>query len=225
MHGQPMYGIYKEKRERKYVFGATDRFDEQVEKRGSIRTDRYLYIRNYMPGQSVYRPVKFRLDMPMMREMLELYANGSLNEAQSRWFRISSGTEELYDCEMDSYQIHNLADNPAYTEVLKKMRKAYHKEWIKPFNRDWEAEKEEFFVQRMWPEGKKPVCEPPKLCQEEGRLVVENDLSVYSALYRRKGEKRWSLYTAPVSITDGEKIEVKLERLGYTSSYDETKQN
>lgn len=218
MHGQPMYGSYKEKRERKYVFGATDRFDEQVEKRGSIRTNRYLYIRNYMPGQSVYRPVQFRLAMPMMREMLELYANGSLNEAQSRWFNLPSGGEELYDCEADPYQIHNLVDDPAYAGVLKRMRKAYRKEWMEPFNRDWEAEKEEFFVRQMWPDGKKPVCEQPKLSQEEGRLVVKNDLSVYSALYRKEGEKRWLLYTVPVSVEAGEKIEVKLERLGYASS-------
>ena len=61
MHGQAMYGLYKATEKRKYVFGATDRFDEQIEKRASIRSERYLYIRNYMSQQSVYRPVKFRL--------------------------------------------------------------------------------------------------------------------------------------------------------------------
>lgn len=218
MHGRAMYGRYQSVEKRAYVFGATDRFDEQVEKRASVRSARYLYIHNYMPRQSVYRPVKFRLDMPMMREMLQLHAEGKLNETQDRWFQLPACEEELYDCTVDPHQIHNLAGNRKYAGLLNQMRRAYREKWIEPFNSDWEIQPEEFFIKKMWPDGKKPVCEKPLLCKRAGKLFVENDLTVYSAVYRREGEKQWMLYTNPVTIADKETIHVRLERIGYTSS-------
>lgn len=218
MHGQAMYGKFQSESVRDYVFGATDRFDEQIEKRASIRSNRYLYIRNYMPQQSVYRPVKFRLDMPMMQEMLQLYTDGKLNEVQKRWFQSPACEEELYDCIMDPYQISNLAGQQEHIELLKRMREAYRKEWIEPFNSDWEVQPEEFFIRKVWPDGLKPVCESPLLRKENGKLVIENDLSIYSAIYRKQGEECWHLYNTPVDIIDGELVSVRLERIGYTSS-------
>ena len=219
MHGQAMYGPYKATEKRKYVFGATDRFDEQIEKRASIRSERYLYIRNYMSQQSVYRPVKFRLDMPMMQEMLRLHEEGKLDTVQERWFMSPAFEEELYDCTADPHQIHNLCNDAGYQKVLKQMRAAYQKEWIKPFNIDWEQRTEEYFVNKMWPEGTKPCCERPHLRTENGKVYVENDLSIYSAIYRIKNkEGNWHLYTSPVSLKVGECIVLKLERIGYKDS-------
>lgn len=218
MHGQAMYGKYKAKKNRKFVFGATDRFDEQIEKRASIRSNRFLYIKNYMPNQSVYRPVRFRLDMPMMREMLQLYEDGKLNEVQSRWFKSPTYEEELYDCISDPHQVHNLIGSPKYKKVLKAMRKAYRKEWITPFNKEWEVKPEEYFVNKMWPNGVKPVCESPRVRREDKLLFIDNDMTIYSAVYKKEGEKLWNLYTCPITVSNGEKIKVKLERIGYTPS-------
>lgn len=220
MHGKAMYGKYKDIKKRKYVFGATDRFDEQVEKRGSIRTDRYLYIRNYMPGQSVYRPVAYRMSMPMMKEMTELYKADRLTDVQRLWFQTPAAVEELYDCQSDPHQVCNLAEDPAYAWILKKMRKAYHKEWILPFNSEWETETEDYFIRKMWPEGRKPVCEAPELHEENGCLIADNDLSVYSVSYRRTGDKHWQLYTTPIKLRKHENIEVKIERIGYEPTYE-----
>lgn len=219
MHGQAMYGRYQATEKRKYVFGATDRFDEQMEKRASIRSDRYLYIRNYMPQQSVYRPVKFRLDMPMMREMLSLHEAGELDDVQERWFMSPAFEEELYDCVTDPHQIHNLCNDAGYKTVLEQMRSAYRKEWIEPFNNDWEQKTEDYFVNRMWPEGVKPGCERPVLKKDNGKIHVENDLDIYSAIYKIKDkEDNWHLYTKPLPIKKGECIILKLERIGYKDS-------
>ena len=234
MHGRAMYGAYKSAAERKYVFGATDRFDEQIEKRGSIRSNRYLYIRNYMPQQSVYRPVDFRLDMPMMREMLQLYKEKKLDAAQSRWFETPAFEEELYDCLADPHQIHNLADENTSRKVLNRMRAAYRKEWINPFNSDWETKPEAYFVEKMWPKGEKPCCEQPRLRMKNDKVYIDNNLDTYSAIYRikvktskedmaaKKGmtekKEKWSLYTEPISLEKGDCIVVKLERIGYMDS-------
>ena len=218
MHGKAMYGKYRLPETRKYVFGATDRFDEQVEKRASIRSDRYLYIRNYMPRQSVYRPVAFRLAMPMMREMLTLHAAGGLDAVQNRWFTAPACEEELYDCTADPYQVNNLAADTRYSHLLKEMRTLFRREWIEPFNREWETCPEEFFVEKMWPGGLKPVCESPHIRVEDGKMYVENDLTLYSAVYQKGGKGKWQLYTVPVPVAKDEVVCVKLERIGYTAS-------
>lgn len=218
MHGRPFYGKYQSHQDRKYVFGATDRFDEQIEKRASIRTERYLYIQNYMPWQSVYRPVRYRLSMAMMQEMIQLYKEGKLNNVQSRWFTVPAYEEELYDCINDPYQIHNLAEDKQYVNLLNKMRKAYQKEWINAYNKEWVSQPESYFINRMWPHGKKPVCEKPRLHIKKRKLVIENDLNIYSASYRNVNTQKWQLYVKPVTLNDNEHIVVRLERIGYIAT-------
>ena len=224
MHGQAMYGPYKASKQREYVFGATDRFDEQVEKRASIRSERYLYIRNYMPEQSVYRPVGFRLSMPMMCEMLDMYKNGQLNEVQKRWFEAPAYAEELYDCKSDPHQIKNLVTDKKSQAILEKMRLAYRKQWIDAYNKEWESCPEKYFIDKMWPGGVKPQAETPCLKVEGESVKVDNDLRLYTAIYQindagMNGKKdHWMLYTSPVSLRKGEQITVRLERIGYRPS-------
>lgn len=242
MHGQPMYerksmasrtvsttphgaGLWchSEKR-RNYVFGATDRFDEQIEKRASIRTDRYLYIYNYMSSQSVYRPVDFRLSMPMMRNMLELYEAHALNAAQRRWFELPQGDEELYDCVDDPHQIHNLAGDSRYASLLQEMRKAFRNEWIEVYNQEWERFSESDFVKKRWPNNKKPQVESVQWSINKDTVTLYHDLNQVSASYqltraREVNKNRyWKLYTTPVGLKEGEVMTVRLERIGYEPS-------
>lgn len=218
IHGQPFYGKYASNKTRRFVFGATDRFDEQVEKRASVRNERYLYIRNYMPQQSIYRPNKYRLSMPMMREMLSMFEAGQLNQVQSRWFESPAYEEELYDCVEDPFQIHNLVGERQYDTLLSKMRRAYQKKWIEAYNKEWVSQPEEFFVQRMWPDGVKPTCEQPIVRKEQERLIVENDLNVYSVSYRDAQERHWNIYTEPIPLKEGQNVVIRVERIGYIAT-------
>ena len=215
MHGKAMYGKYKAKKNRKYVFGATDRFDEQIEKRASIRDERYQYIYNYMPQQSVYRPVEFRLSMPMMKEMLELYKNGVLNDVQSYRFNRPTHEEELYDCINDPYQINNLIDNPQYSKILKKMRASFRREWINPYNIEWENQSEDYFINTMWPNGTKPQCESIQLELINNKIKINNDLSIYTVSFCKGKETKWNLYTSALDISVGESIKFRIERIGH----------
>lgn len=51
------------------------------------------------------------------------YKAGTLNEVQRRFFE-TKPVEELYDTENDYWELNNLAGDPAYAEVLQRMRKA-----------------------------------------------------------------------------------------------------
>ncbi len=223
MHGQAMYGKQKEK-DREFVFGATDRFDSNIEKRASIRNKRYLYIHNYMNESSNYKPVKYRLQMPMMRNMVELYKKGELDSIQSIWFNSPSPREELYDCQKDPYQINNLIDNPTYRNLLEKMRKSYRDEWIEPYNKEWETHDEQYFVNKSWPNGYKPQAEAPKYVIENNKLKVVNSSDDLSITYQINGKglnnnsNHWMIYTKEIPIKKGDQIKIRSNRIGYKNS-------
>ncbi len=223
MHGRAMYGSQKGK-ERKFVFGATDRFDANVEKRASIRDKRYLYIYNYMNETSNYKPVAYRLNMPMMKNMVELYQKGELNAVQRLWFDAPAPREELYDCVEDPHQIHNLADIPAYQPLLKQMRKSFRKEWIQPYNKEWETHDEQYFINRSWPQGHKPQAEEPQYIVKDNKMKVLNASDKLSVTYQINGiglngdSKHWRLYTGEIPVKQGDVVKIRANRIGYKNS-------
>ncbi len=217
MHGRAMYGDEKGKK-RDFVFGATDRFDEQIEKRASIRDERFLYVKNYMPNQSTYRPVGYRLQMPMMRNMLELYKAGELNEVQSQWFDVPNCDEQLFDCVADPYNIHNLVGDERYAKTLRKMRKSFEKEWIAKYNYEWVKFDESDFTKRMRPDGVKPECPRAQYEIEGGVVKLTNLGDCYSAVYRGVGDKQWKVYAGEIAISPSQSVEVRLCRIGFNDS-------
>ena len=58
-----------------------------------------------------------------MRSWEQAYLAGECNEIQSKFWN-PKPTEELYDTENDPWEINNLANDPAYKDVLERMRTA-----------------------------------------------------------------------------------------------------
>ena len=216
-HGQAMYG--KQKAEpRKFVFGATDRFDEQVEKRASIRDDRFLYIYNYMPRQSIYRPNSYRLAMPMTQKLVEMRDQGLLDPVQMLWFASPTPAETLYDCLEDPHNINNLADDPRYAAKLEQMREAYQKEWIDKYNPNWSTKGETFFIGRARPGGEQLVTANPEgAITEEGYFIIKNPSESATVSYA-VGESNMRIYTKPVKLNKGDEITYIAGRIGYKNS-------
>ncbi|MDR2233033.1 MAG: sulfatase [Tannerella sp.] len=218
MHGQAMYGQQKSASPRQYVFGATDRFDEQVEKRASIRDDRFLYIRNYMPQQSVYRPNQYRLQIPMMKKMEEMRDQGALDPVQMLWFAVPTPAEALYDCQADPYQIHNLAADPQYASKLDLMRQAFQQEWIDKYNPNWVAKGETFFIGRARPGGEQPVTATPEAeITPDGYFVIKNSSPAATVSYA-VGDQKMKIYTQPVKLQKGDEVTFLAGRIGYKNS-------
>ena len=217
IHGQAMYGKQKAK-PRKYVFGATDRFDEQVEKRASIRDDRFLYIRNYMPEQSAYRPNAYRRQIPMMLKLEEMKEKGMLDSIQMLWFTAPAPAEALYDCKEDLFQIHNLAADLRYAAKLKQMRKAFQKEWIDKYNKNWVSHDETYFIRRARPDGIQPeTANPEAEITNDGYFIIHNQSRAITVSYTN-GEGRMSIYTKPVKLNKGDEVTFIAGRIGYKNS-------
>jgi arylsulfatase A-like enzyme len=216
-HGQAMYGKQKAA-PRKFVFGATDRFDEQVEKRASIRDDRFLYLRNYMPGQSVYRPNAYRLQIPMMQKLEEMRKQGLLDPVQMLWFTAPAPAEALYDCLQDPHNIHNLANDPHYATKLNQMREAFQTEWIDAYNPNWSTKSESYFIGRTWPNGQQPVTANPQAeISGDGYFAIKNPSEAVTVSFAI-GNANMRIYTQPVKLNKGDEITFIAGRIGYKNS-------
>lgn len=110
---------------REYVFGHRDRVDEVIDLARSVRSKKYLYIRNYMPFLSHFQDSSWP-DLGDIRKDFKLARTqkGELSEAQWQFISGTRPIEELYDCEADPDNIHNLALNKDYQATLQEMKQA-----------------------------------------------------------------------------------------------------
>jgi uncharacterized sulfatase len=109
--------------EREYIFSAADRLGETFFKSRCVRGKRYHYIRNYHHDLSVNSSATaYRRAMHPIWHVLDIMnERGQLTPVQQSLLE-PMAEEELYDVEKDPYEIHNLAANPAYREVLESMK-------------------------------------------------------------------------------------------------------
>jgi hypothetical protein len=114
---------------RQYVHGARDRVDEVFDLVRSVRDDRWLYIRNFMPHLSWMQPERFSDGSTFRQELKNLAAAGQLGPDQLTYAAPRRALEELYDTHSDPHQLNNLADRPKHQERLAQLR-AELRRWL-----------------------------------------------------------------------------------------------
>ncbi len=112
-----------------YVHMFRARMDERIDLSRAVRDKQYRYIRNYMPNRIYGQYIDYLWKAPSMRSWEQAYLNGACNEIQSRFFQ-TKPVEELYDTEQDPWEVNNLANDPAYKNVLERMRNENNR-WMK----------------------------------------------------------------------------------------------
>jgi arylsulfatase A-like enzyme len=106
-----------------YTHTFRGRMDERYDFcRGTFSND-YHYIINYMPHRIYAQHVEYLWRAPSMRAWEKAFLNGECNVDQSRFFQ-TKPFEELYNRTTDPWEVNNLADDPAYAEVLEELREA-----------------------------------------------------------------------------------------------------
>lgn len=119
---------------RDYVFSAADRMSNVIDRARSVMGERYHYIRNFMTDRPLmnwgHREMYGLYDPDAFSSIhiRRMYEAGELNSVQAAPFgpRVA---EELYDLQEDPDEVVNLADDPAYVEVLAEMRQQLE-DWI-----------------------------------------------------------------------------------------------
>jgi arylsulfatase A-like enzyme len=108
---------------REAVFAARDRCDETVEQLRSVRTDRWLYIRNGYPARPHLQPNAYKDGKSIVQRLRALHETKQLNELQEALlFSPTRPQEELYDWQADPHQVKNLATAAEYQATLREMR-------------------------------------------------------------------------------------------------------
>jgi hypothetical protein len=102
----------------------------------SVQDSRYRYIKNFMPwvpflARNEYKEKQY----PVWTLLPKLYAEGKLTPAQAAMCQPTMPEEELYDLQVDPYELNNIAKstNPAHQAALKNLRAVLTK-WIEDTN-------------------------------------------------------------------------------------------
>jgi len=219
--GQAWLGEYAGESPRQYIHAAADRFDNQHDRIRAVRDRRFKYIRNYIPEQSYYLPVKYREEIPIMKELLRLREAGQLNEIQSLWFREPKDPEELFDTYADPFELNNLAGDPQYADKLKELGQEMDR-WIAQTN-DLGMMPEEEYIEQIWPGGRQAVTAAPQIEKQGDQWIIscETEGAAIGYQWLEEGEEpgpSWEIYQGPINDVPGKRLVARAHRIGYRPS-------
>jgi arylsulfatase A-like enzyme len=105
------------------VFAARDRCDETVERIRSVRTDRFLYIRNYHPQRPHLQPNAYKDGKSIVQTLRALHEAKQLDPLTEKLlFSPTRPAEELYEWTADRWQVTSLAGDPTHRKTLETLR-------------------------------------------------------------------------------------------------------
>lgn len=214
MQGKAQFGDFRTTKNSEYTFHTSDRFDGLYDRLRAVRSKRYKYIKSFNTEISHAMPVAYREQMPMMRELRKLFAEGVLNKEQSVWLNANKPTEELYDLQEDPYELVNLAQKSELQDTVSNYRKVL-KDWIKKTN-DLGQYPEKELIDKWLPNGEQPKLPPLEMEEKDTGIRLISRKPDATIIWRQPTDSIWSIYNG--SLPKGTSFEAKTERIGYLES-------
>ncbi len=126
MQGKGLFG--EDFQPREFVYAARDRCDETVDLIRAVRTDRYKYIRNFMPHKSYTQPNRYKDGKEILQHLRSLNSKSDLSPETIRYFMPDKPLEELYDLINDPWEMNNLAEDQRHQETMVEMRELLYQQ-------------------------------------------------------------------------------------------------
>lgn len=218
LQGQDLLGSDAERQT--HIFAARDRLDEWPDLGRAVRTRDFKYIVNEVPESPLYLKLTYRENVPMMADLRRMFESRELSPLQASYFMTPRPAEELYDLRADPEEIRNLAADPAYAAVKADLARRLS---------DWRARvgdpgrmAEDQMIRAAWGAESQPRTARPVIVQTLAalgmtRIRLGSDTPSASIGYRLD-EGPWKLYTAPIIVLPGRRIETKAIRYGFEES-------
>lgn len=128
MEGSNLFAYHYQPRDA--AFAARDRCDETVERIRSVRTERFLYVRNFLPQRPHLQPNAYKDGKAIVQALRAAHAAGTLSPISEKLlFSPTRPTEELYEYGIDRWQVNNLTADPRFRTELESHRFKLE-EWI-----------------------------------------------------------------------------------------------
>ncbi len=214
IQGKAMFGEFEVEDKPEYTYHTSDRFDEIYDRLRAVRSTEYKYIKNFNTNLSHALNVSYREQMPMMRELRRMYAEGTLNEVQQLWLHPTKPEEELYDLKEDPYELHNLALDSDYQQTLIEYRQLLN-DWMKETN-DLGRMDERILMERWLIDGDQPRLDELQLEVTERGIELISPKNDATVVFRQSKDSIWQVYATPLSKEIS--FEAKAERIGYHDS-------
>jgi arylsulfatase A-like enzyme len=214
MQGVAQFGEFEATDKPKYTFHSSDRFDELYDRLRAVRSSRFKYIKSFNTELPHAIPVSYREQMPLMQELNKLYAEGKLNEAQSRWLKAPKPEEELYDLQNDPYELNNLIDKPELKDTLIHLRSVLD-DWIKR-TKDLGEYPEKELISKWLPNGEQLQLQPLQIEEKKDGIRLIAKMTDATIVWKQPQDSIWNIYATalPKSLS----FEAKAERIGYRDS-------
>ncbi len=120
MKGRVLLGDKRSPKADHLVLSA-DRSDNGIDLVRSVTNGKYMYSRNFMPFMPEVRYIRYMEQGEIKQQMRKDLAENRLNTLQKSLFE-NRPAEFLFDIENDTWETRNLASDPAYHDLLLKMR-------------------------------------------------------------------------------------------------------
>ena len=216
MHGRDLLGAFRPATPRQHLFFSADRFDDQYDLIRAVSNGRFKYIRNFQPQKPQFANLAFRKKQQGVRDLYLLDSLQQLDAAAQTVMRKTKPTEELFDIMNDPHELHNLAGDPRYQQVLQQLRLTLDR-WMQD-TRDMGFTPEKEIAETFWPGGIQPVTAAPEVQISGGTVALTCRTPGATIGYRINGQQGWTIYTHPLAVKKGDSVEVMAHRLGYKSS-------
>lgn len=107
------------------AFSGRDRMDERYDLSRTVRDSRFRYIRNFNPHRPWGQHYGFAWNALGYQSWEREHLAGRLNPTQDAFWGPKAGIE-LYDVDADPDEVHNLAGDPRYADVERRLSTALH---------------------------------------------------------------------------------------------------
>ena len=203
--------FYK-KDERKYIFAATDRFDESITKRRCVRNKNFKLIINYDTIAPIYKPIGYRSHMSTMKILDSLNKINKSSELFKRWYTPPTSKYELYNVSKDPYEENNLYLDSNYMRTFELLKNKLDN-WIN--SSDYGNLNEQDMLKQMWPNKTPPKLNPPEIKNINKGINITTNNGLVSIGWRNQNESTWKIYKKDEVIYPYDRFEVIIFKLGY----------